>query len=90
MQVPADVKNQAGTSSSSYEVRVKAIGDVNFDRTAAMTLEEKSFSIFVQTDKAIYKPGQTGKFRTHENGFYKRKGERARNHVCMKEKERGK
>ncbi|XP_025088534.1 CD109 antigen-like [Pomacea canaliculata] len=59
LPVPADVKNQAGTSSSSYEVRVKAIGDVNFDRTAAMTLEEKSFSIFVQTDKAIYKPGQT-------------------------------
>ncbi|XP_025086511.1 CD109 antigen-like [Pomacea canaliculata] len=59
MKIPRKLGDEGDDSKSAYEVRVKAIGDVNFDEVAQMTLEEKSFSIFIQTDKAIYKPGQT-------------------------------
>ncbi|XP_025086731.1 CD109 antigen-like [Pomacea canaliculata] len=59
MIIPRKLDDEGDDPKSAYEVRVKAIGDVNFDEVAQMTLEEKSFSIFIQTDKAIYKPGQT-------------------------------
>ncbi|XP_025086512.1 CD109 antigen-like isoform X1 [Pomacea canaliculata] len=59
MIIPRKLDDEGDDPKSAYEVRVKAIGDVNFDEVAQMTLEEQSFSIFIQTDKAIYKPGQT-------------------------------
>jgi hypothetical protein len=43
-----------------YVLEVVAVGDVSFNQTQDMDFYEKSFSIFVQTDKAMYKPGQTG------------------------------
>lgn len=64
-QIPRNLNVVGGERPSGYEVRVKAIGDVNFDQAAPVTLEDKSFSIFIQTGKAIYKPGQTGTFVTN-------------------------
>ncbi|XP_025086974.1 CD109 antigen-like [Pomacea canaliculata] len=49
--------------SRQFEIRVVATGDVAFNRSGDMTLEDKSFSIFVQTDKAMYKPGDTIRWR---------------------------
>lgn len=42
-------------------MRVKASGGLNFDETAKnIRVHWKSTSIFIQTDKAAYKPGDLG------------------------------
>ncbi|KAL5012796.1 hypothetical protein ScPMuIL_011347 [Solemya velum] len=46
-----------------YLLQVHGIGGLVFSDQAALTFEQKSMSIFVQTDKSIYKPGQTVNFR---------------------------
>lgn len=34
---------------------------MSFRNQTVLTYEHKSYSVFIQTDKAIYKPGQLGK-----------------------------
>ncbi|XP_063427674.1 CD109 antigen-like [Mytilus trossulus] len=47
-----------------YKIRVRVIGDIKFDKTAIeIRVTEKASSIFIQTDKAIYKPGDLVQFR---------------------------
>ena len=51
-------------SKGNYKLLVKGrSGEFNFNNETALGFEPKSTSIFVQTDKAIYKPGQAVKFR---------------------------
>ena len=39
---------------------VEGSGGVTFNETRMLEVKSKRLSIFIQTDKAIYKPGQTG------------------------------
>lgn len=61
-QVPPGIKlyDEKDSQWSRLHMIVEAAGDVTFNHSVDLTVEKKSFSIFVQTDKAIYKPGQTG------------------------------
>ncbi|XP_053136283.1 CD109 antigen [Hemicordylus capensis] len=54
-----------GTSDSGYNLKVKAFseGQQLFSKSTALSFERKSFSVFIQTDKSIYKPGQDVKIR---------------------------
>jgi CD109 antigen len=42
----------------TYNVSVSGTGGVRFTNTTALEYVHKSLSVFIQTDKAIYKPGQ--------------------------------
>lgn len=50
-------------SSGNYKLIVRGRGELDFTNETALGYEPKSYSIFVQTDKAIYKPGQRVQFR---------------------------
>ena len=48
----------------NYKLTVKGISEeLNFKKETEIGYEAKSYSVFVQTDKAMYKPGQAVKFR---------------------------
>ncbi|RWS08174.1 CD109 antigen-like protein [Dinothrombium tinctorium] len=49
--------------SGKYELNVIGEGGVQFNHKKELSLEVKRLSAYVQTDKAIYKPKQTVKFR---------------------------
>ncbi len=49
--------------SGSYTLTAKGSSPIVFDQTASLTYVHKSYSVFVQTDKAIYRPGNVVKFR---------------------------
>lgn len=56
--VPANIK------PGSYKLHVKGTGaGLQFRNETAIRYERKSVSLFIQTDKAKYKPGQTVNFR---------------------------
>ncbi|XP_076468190.1 CD109 antigen-like [Babylonia areolata] len=63
LEIPRTLKRPGWRHWFQYAISVVATGDVTFNQSEVVTLDEKTFSIFVQTDKAIYKPGQTVKFR---------------------------
>ncbi|KAL8566696.1 hypothetical protein ACOMHN_050345 [Nucella lapillus] len=63
LEIPRDLKRPHWRHWFQYAVNVVATGDVSFNQSKVVTLREKPFSVFVQTDKAIYKPGQTVKIR---------------------------
>ena len=48
-----------------YQLRIRGTGGLQWDNTTYLEYDGKSLSIFVQTDKAIYKPGQTGTHTSH-------------------------
>lgn len=51
-------------AKGNYKLSVDGhIGSTPFNNSADILYEAKSSSIFVQTDKSVYKPGQTVKFR---------------------------
>ncbi|KAM4771055.1 CD109 antigen-like [Rhinophrynus dorsalis] len=55
----------ANSVSNSYEVKVNiSAGNVLlFSKSVKLEMERKNVSVFIQTDKAVYKPGQTVKIR---------------------------
>lgn len=50
-------------SSGNYSLIVTGEGGMKFRNQTVLTYESKSYSVFIQTDKAIYKPGQLVQFR---------------------------
>nr|BAK64112.1 thioester-containing protein [Hasarius adansoni] len=50
-------------SSGNYSLIVTGEGGMTFRNQTILTYEHKSYSVFIQTDKAIYKPGQLVQFR---------------------------
>ncbi|XP_033116725.1 CD109 antigen-like [Anneissia japonica] len=57
LQVPEDAED------GSYMIRASAVGGITFTRSKYLNFISKGFSIYIQTDKAIYKPGQTVNYR---------------------------
>ena len=56
-QIPVTINDD-----ESYKIRVMGSGGLTFDETArSIRVSKKSSSIFIQTDKAAYKPGDLGK-----------------------------
>ena len=56
LQVPADIP------SGSYRVNITGTGSLPFKNSTVVYGSFKSVSLFIQTDKAIYKPGDLGKY----------------------------
>jgi CD109 antigen len=46
-----------------YRLQAKSLSGIEFDKSVDLDLNTKKFSIFVQTDKSIYKPGDKVQFR---------------------------
>ncbi|XP_071088378.1 CD109 antigen-like [Haliotis cracherodii] len=57
LKVPRNLK------SGSYKLRVSGNGGLAFKNETTLRYSGKGMSIFIQTDKAMYKPGQTVNFR---------------------------
>lgn len=47
----------------NYKILAVGRGALDFRNESSITYEAKSYSCFIQTDKAIYKPGQVVQFR---------------------------
>lgn len=54
LQVPYGV----ASTTVTYTLSVNGTGGTNFSETKYVRFMEKGFSIYIQTDKAVYKPGQ--------------------------------
>ncbi|XP_058125769.1 thioester-containing protein 1 allele R1-like [Anopheles coustani] len=48
---------------SSYKLVAEGLSGLTFKNTTDLDYQQKSFSVFMQTDKSIYKPGDTVRFR---------------------------
>ncbi|XP_033103844.1 CD109 antigen-like [Anneissia japonica] len=57
LQVPEDIQDGA------YMIHANASGGISFEDEKTLKYASKGFSIYIQTDKAIYKPGQTINYR---------------------------
>ena len=51
---------QLPAENGLYSLRVTGSGGLTFTNETNLTVDQKCVSMFVQTDKGIYKPGQTG------------------------------
>ena len=47
----------------NYKLIVMGKGDLDFRNETRISYEQKSYSVFIQTDKAVYKPGQIVRLR---------------------------
>uniref|UniRef100_A0A2M4A166 CD109 antigen n=2 Tax=Anopheles triannulatus TaxID=58253 RepID=A0A2M4A166_9DIPT len=50
-------------AEGSYKLVAEGLSGLTFKNETALQYQQKSFSVFVQTDKSIYKPGDTVRFR---------------------------
>lgn len=50
-------------SDGEYSLIAEGLSGFTFKNESTLTFQSKSFSVFVQTDKAVYKPGDTVRFR---------------------------
>jgi len=57
LQIPTTV------ADGTYMLNVKGSGGLTFTESRSVSLSKKQLSIFIQTDKSYYKPGQTVLFR---------------------------
>lgn len=47
----------------TYKLKAEGVSGIIFKNESNIDFHAKSFSVFIQTDKAIYKPGDTVRFR---------------------------
>ncbi|XP_021702198.1 CD109 antigen isoform X7 [Aedes aegypti] len=50
-------------TEGDYSLTAEGLSGFIFKNESSLTFQSKSFSVFVQTDKAVYKPGDTVRFR---------------------------
>lgn len=50
-------------TDGDYSLTAEGLSGFVFKNETSLTFQSKSFSVFVQTDKAVYKPGDTVRFR---------------------------
>ena len=50
-------------SKGNYKLIVEGRGGFQFKNETQLEYQQKSYSVFIQSDKAIYKPGQLVQFR---------------------------
>nr|XP_029708913.1 CD109 antigen-like isoform X3 [Aedes albopictus] len=50
-------------TEGDYSLTAEGLSGFVFKNETSLTFQPKSFSVFVQTDKAVYKPGDTVRFR---------------------------
>ncbi|XP_055894423.1 CD109 antigen isoform X4 [Biomphalaria glabrata] len=58
-----DMKLPADLPSSTYTLNVKGSGGLTFDKSENLNYNNKETSVFIQLNKAIFKPGDTVNFR---------------------------
>ena len=51
------------TVNNHFKLVAEGLSGLVFKNESALNVESKNVSIFIQTDKAIYKPGETIRFR---------------------------
>lgn len=49
--------------TGNYKLIAEGVSGLIFKNESSLLVEKKSVSLFIQTDKAIYKPGETIRFR---------------------------
>ncbi|RDD47011.1 CD109 antigen [Trichoplax sp. H2] len=64
LQVPKNLKDD------NYVLLVQSSGGLSFSQNKSIKVNTKTSSLFIQTDKAIYKPGQTIRFRLISTDMY--------------------
>lgn len=47
----------------NYSLKAEGTGSIQFENQTELSFVHKSYSVFIQTDKAVYKPGQRVQFR---------------------------
>ena len=52
--------NQLPREDGPYSLRVTGSGGLTFMDETTLIVDQKCVSVFIQTDKGMYKPGQTG------------------------------
>ena len=52
-----------------YSLRVTGSGGLTFRNETSLKVDQKCVSVFIQTDKGIYKPGQTSRDSLSSNTF---------------------
>jgi thioester-containing protein, putative len=65
LDVPSRIVNfeLGALAPGNYKLSVDVKNGLNFKNETSLLFEPKSYSVFIQIDKAIYKPGQTVFFR---------------------------
>lgn len=51
------------TSPGKYRLRTRGLSDFYFENSTEVQYVHKSYSVFIQTDRAVYKPGSKVMFR---------------------------
>lgn len=59
----AIIRLDAFAVNSNYEFVAEGVSGLVFKNSTSLNVESKNCSIFIQTDKGIYKPGEAIKFR---------------------------
>ncbi|KAJ7374575.1 hypothetical protein OS493_004913 [Desmophyllum pertusum] len=57
-EITLQIPHGVASTSVQYQLSVNGTGGAKFSEMKYIRFEEKGFTIYIQTDKAIYKPGQ--------------------------------
>lgn len=57
-EITLQVPHGVALTTVTYDLSVNGTGGAKFSKTKYVRFVEKGFSIYIQTDKAVYKPGQ--------------------------------
>ena len=57
------IPHGVASDSGYYELAVNGTGGATFSERKYIRVVEKGFTIYIQTDKAVYKPGQKGRIQ---------------------------